>query len=125
MNIHLYGSKYPIPSLRKNETAKKYIKRTGGDLQQMISKLPDFLPWTKYPGEKHAKGYNYLGPGTRLDIRLDENDMPKEGEEPINGIDKIAYYHDLAYKSTDIKDRNKADQSIYIKMDVCLFVCRQ
>ena len=69
MKIHFYGSKYSIPSLRKNESAKKYIKRTEGDLQQMISKLPDFLPWTKYPGEKHAKDYNYLGPGTILDIR--------------------------------------------------------
>ena len=26
-------------------------------------------------------------PGTRLDIRLDENNIPKLGEEPINAID--------------------------------------
>ena len=57
----------------------------------------------------------YLGPGTRLDIRLNENNNPKVGEEPINAIDHLAYIHDLAYqKSDNISDRHKADtQMIY------------
>ena len=38
-----------------------------------------------------------LMPSTRLDIRLDENNIPKSGEEPINAIDQLAYMHDLAY----------------------------
>ena len=54
--------------------------------------------------------YNYLGPGTRLDIRLDENNLPKQGEEPINEIDRLAYIQDLAYqKSSNIQDRHRAD----------------
>ena len=38
-------------------------------------------------------------PGTRLDIRLNENNIPKSGEEPINAIDHLAYIHDLAYRN--------------------------
>ena len=51
-------------------------------------------------------------PGTRLDIRLDEDNIPKSGEEPINEIDKLAYIHDLAYRSDDINMRHKADQEM-------------
>jgi hypothetical protein len=77
-----------------------YPEKTGGELS-MRNAAADFLPkfdWEKYPGEKHLPGYNYVGPGTRLDLRLDENDKPKAGEEPINGLDRIAYFHDLRYK---------------------------
>jgi hypothetical protein len=52
----------------------------------------------KYPGELHVKDFSYLGPGTRLDIRLDENDRPKAGEEPINDLDRVAMNHDIAYR---------------------------
>ena len=73
------------------------------------SYLPGFI-WSKYPKEKHLPSYNYLGPGTRLDIRLTENNLPKPGEEPINEIDRLAYIHDLAYqKSSNIQDRHRAD----------------
>ena len=76
------------------------------------SKLPGFI-WAKYKGEKHLPPYNYLGPGTRLDIRLDENNNPKPGEEPINAIDQLAYIHDLAYQKSDkIEDRHRADQEM-------------
>ena len=52
-------------------------------------------------------------PGTRLDIRLSENNIPKSGEEPINAIDHLAYIHDLAYQnSNNIKDRHRADQEM-------------
>ena len=40
-----------------------------GDIQKFSQNLPGFL-WSRYPGEKHIPSYNYLGPGTRLDIRL-------------------------------------------------------
>ena len=55
------------------------------DLQSALWKMPGFI-WSKYPGEKHmiykfpTKSYSYLGPGTVLLIRLDENDKPKAGE---------------------------------------------
>ena len=52
-------------------------------------------------------------PGTQLDIRLNENNIPKSGEEPINEIDRLAYIHDLAYQnSDDINERHRADQEM-------------
>ena len=80
----------------------------GGDLQTMSEKAPGF-PWSKYSGEKHIPGYSYCGPGTRLDLRLDSNENPKSGEEPINRVDNACYKHDLAYKNTEIRKRQKAD----------------
>ena len=66
--------------------------------------------WSRYPGEKHIPSYNYLGPYTRLDIRLNENNISKQEEEPINAIDQLAYIHDLAYqRSENISDRHEAD----------------
>lgn len=77
-------------------------QQQGGDfdVQSFLSKLPG-LPWAKYSGEKHIPGYSYCGPGTRLDIRLDENNIPKPGEEPINRVDAACYKHDLAYKEAE------------------------
>ena len=51
-------------------------------------------------------------PGTRLDIRLDENNIPKSGEEPINAIDQLAYIHDLDQNSNSIEDRHRTDQEM-------------
>ena len=48
-----------------------------------------------------------------LDIRLNENNIPKSGEEPINEIDRLAYIHDLAYQnSDDLNERHRADQEM-------------
>ena len=69
------------------QNLKQYF---GGDIQKFSENLPGFS-WAKYPGEKHIPSYNYLGPGMCLDIRLDENNIPKPGEEPINAIDQLAY----------------------------------
>ena len=95
----------------KHERTKihqRYYQYKGGDLQQTICKGPG-LPWAKYQGEKHLPGYNYAGPCTSLDIRLDENDNPKPGEEPINKVDAAALKHDIAYRAEDIRSRQKAD----------------
>ena len=51
---------------------------------------------------QNIKGKNtfwkhYLGPGTCFDIQLNENNIPKSGEEPINAINYLAYIYDLAY----------------------------
>ncbi len=80
---------------------KSKISAKGGsfDIQNSLSNIPGFS-WSKYKSEKHLPGYQYLGPSTRLDIRLDENDIPKTGEEPINQTDAIAYQHDLAYRDS-------------------------
>ena len=57
------------------------------------------------------EGYNYLGPGTRTDIRLDENLQPKPGEEPINATDAVALSHDIRYmQSNNLDDKHSADR---------------
>jgi hypothetical protein len=65
----------------------------------------------KYPGEKHLPGYNWAGRGTRLDIRLDDQDKPKPGEEPISGLDAIAQIHNYMYKyaGDDLDLQHNAD----------------
>ena len=73
-----------------------------------MAKLPG-TPWAKYPGEKHLPGYSYCGPGTRLDIRLDDNNQPRPGEEPVNAIDRACHAHDVAYKSSNLSHRHLAD----------------
>ena len=51
-------------------------------------------------------------PGTRLDLRLDENDVPLPDSQPINRVDEAAYKHDIAYRSENIDDRHKADREM-------------
>ena len=107
--IHFCGLNFQIPKLKKSQNLKQYF---GGDIQKFTSKLPGFV-WAKYKGEHHVPSYNYLGLDTRLDIRLDENNNPKPGEEPINAIDQLAYIHDLAYQISDkIEDRHRADEEM-------------
>ncbi len=88
-----------------------YKKKTGGDIAGKLAKLPG-LPWAKYPGEKHLPGYSYCGPGTRLDIRLNENDQPNPGEFPINAIDEACRVHDIAYRNNDLQQRHLADVNL-------------
>ena len=52
---------------------------------------------------------NYIEPGIRLDIRLDENMNPKPGEEPVNRVDAAALKHDIAYVSENIQDIHVVD----------------
>lgn len=59
----------------------------------------------KLPVEVHWPGYNFLGPGTKLQKRL------KEGNIGVNPLDEAAKQHDIAYaSSTNIEDRLKADK---------------
>ncbi len=82
--------------------------KIGGDIAASLGKLPG-LPWSRYIGEKHLPGYNYCGPGTRLDIRLDDQDQPRPGEYPVNKIDQACLIHDVAYKNKDLQQRHLAD----------------
>ncbi|ESO87074.1 hypothetical protein LOTGIDRAFT_154564 [Lottia gigantea] len=89
------------------QTPKTYF---GSDIQKSLGSLPGF-PWAKYPGEKHLPGHNYTGPGTRLDLRLDQNDKPKPGEEPGNRVDAAALKHDILYRNKDITSRHEAEKT--------------
>ncbi|ESO85886.1 hypothetical protein LOTGIDRAFT_167640 [Lottia gigantea] len=88
----------------------------GSDIRKSLGSLPGF-PWTKYPGEKHLPGHNYTGPVTRLDLRLDENDKPKPGEEPVNRVDAAALKHDILYRNKDITSRHEADKQMIIELE--------
>lgn len=62
------------------------------------------------PVELHLPGYNYCGPGTRLQERL------ARGDKGINQLDEYCKQHDIAYnKSSDLEERHKAD-IILLKM---------
>ena len=97
------------PLIKKSKKGKR--KQKGGDLQSSPFISTILRPFTtqKYKGERHFFKHNYTGPGTRLDLRLDENNKPKPGEEPVNRVDAAALKHDIAYKSDDLRDRHKAD----------------
>jgi len=57
------------------------------------------------PIELHIPGYNYCGPGTKLEKRL------AKGDQGINGLDSACKEHDIAYsQSTDLADRHRADK---------------
>jgi len=91
------------------------------DIQSKLSNLPGF-PWSKYPGEKHLPGHNYVGPGTRLDIRLDDSDKPKPGEEPIDREDQIAYRQDITYRDCvdSLQCKHDADRLMLKQSDAII-----
>ena len=69
------------------------------------------------PGEKHLPGMRYCGPGTRLDLRLNADDTPKPGNEPIDRVDLAAMEHDIAYRRhSDFRGRHTADKEMMQKL---------
>ena len=55
----------------------------------------------------HLPGHNFMGPGTKLNKRLNPDLTPKKWSKPINRVDKAAYHHDLCYlKNNDTATRN-------------------
>lgn len=59
----------------------------------------------KLPFELHVPGYQYCGPGTKLEKRL------LRGDPGINDLDRACKSHDIAYsQNKDLKERHKADK---------------
>ena len=57
--------------------------------------------------EFHLPGYNFCGPGTRLDQRI------ARGDKPINELDGCCMVHDIVYSSTkDSSKRVAADRKL-------------
>ena len=79
------------------------------------------------PGEKHLPGMRYCGPGTRLDLRLDEDKTPMPGCEAVDRVDEAALKHDIAYsKHDDLKHRNSADKEmIHSLLNIESPTCRE
>ena len=69
--------------------------------------------WTDLPFELHppvslTKRYSFVGPGTKLNKRLDENKNPLPHSKPVNKLDEIAMNQDICYeKYPKTKERNK------------------
>ena len=62
--------------------------------------------------EFHWPGYQYMGPGTKLEKRL------KRGDPGINRLDRISKTHDIAYsKARSLKDKHKADRKMIKSID--------
>lgn len=86
--------------MRKTSTSvnrkPKAKKKSGmGILNSAINRLPF---------EMHIPGYQFCGPGTKLNKRL------TAGQTGINGLDKACKMHDIAYSSSsNVKERNIAD----------------
>jgi len=60
--------------------------------------------------EYHLPGYNFCGPGTKLEKRL------SRGDKPINALDAACLVHDIAYADTKDKDtRISADHMLQKK----------
>lgn len=55
------------------------------------------------PVELHLPGYQYCGPGTKLQKRL------LRGDRGINKLDNACMHHDIAYNNKDLTVRHKAD----------------
>lgn len=76
---------------------KKPRKQSGAGI---INKLIDKLPF-----ELHIPGYQFCGPGTKLDKRL------ARGDTGINQLDTACKAHDIAYSSSkSLEDRHLADK---------------
>lgn len=102
-----------MPNKRKKQVKKRQRKQRGkGILNDLISK--NALP------EMHLRGfsgkYNFAGPFTRLNKRLDDEGKPQSWSKPINDVDKSAYHHDLCYgQFTSTKDRNNICDKVMIE----------
>ncbi|XP_059225716.1 uncharacterized protein LOC131997876 [Stomoxys calcitrans] len=82
----------------QNKVSRKRSIQGRGLLNRFINSLPF---------ELHLPGYQFCGPGTKLEKRL------KRGDKGINGLDAACKTHDIAYsKTSDIEERNKADREL-------------
>ena len=80
-------------------TTKTQFVKGSGIINEAVNNLPF---------EMHLPGYNFAGPGTKLNKRLNSDLTPKPDSLPINRVDEAAMNHDICYlKNKDTKTRNK------------------
>lgn len=72
------------------------------------------LPFEAHLRDSERKiKYNFAGPGTKLEKRLNPDGTPKEWSKPINKLDEAAYHHDLAYRDNKTAEgRHPADLAL-------------
>ena len=80
---------------------KQFAKRSKGT--GLVNNLINNLPF-----EMHMYRHNFLGPGTKLNKRLNADLTPKSWSLPVDRDDEIAYRHDLCYaKHNDVETRSE------------------
>lgn len=83
---------------QKNNAKPKKNVRGKGLLNNLINSLPV---------ELHLPGYQFCGPGTKLEKRL------KRGDKGINPLDAACLVHDIAYENNNnISQRHQADREL-------------
>ena len=88
----------------------KVLEKHGGSVANTIINLPFELHLIDW---QNLRKYNFAGPGTKLEKRLNPDDTPKEDSIPINKLDEGAYYHDLCYRDhTDTESRTECDKHL-------------
>ena len=91
---------------RKGRGRRTTAGRTGRrSRRRQAGGLLDIQKWISKSGrEFHWPGYQFLGPGTKLEQRL------KRGDPGINRLDRIAKQHDIDYsKAKNLRDKWTAD----------------
>ena len=82
------------------------------DIHRVIGKLPH--PKKGFVLYKHK----YTGPYNPLSEQLDENDRPREGQEPFNAVDAISMRHDICYRDLDNRiGKEKCDDRMLEELD--------
>jgi len=81
----------------------------------ILPRLPELHYISPFTGQRHR----FTGPGTKLDKRLDpRTKLPLPNSQPVNEVDKAAYYHDLAYENMkDQASRKIADDVMIQDLD--------
>lgn len=98
-----------LEELMKEPNGVKYLLRCLSALPERVMKgsglINDLI--NKLPFELHVPGYNYCGPGTKLDKRL------MRGDKGINGVDEACKKHDIWYRDhPKTEDRWEADKEL-------------
>ncbi|KAI8124135.1 hypothetical protein CVS40_5184 [Lucilia cuprina] len=82
---------------KRNINSKRNVEGKG-----LVNKFIDYLPV-----ELHLPGYQFCGPGTKLNKRL------LRGDKGINPLDSACRDHDIAYsENIDIDKRHQADREL-------------
>jgi hypothetical protein len=87
-----------------------------GALNRMTKNIK--LPGQMFEGEMHIPGMIWAGPGTRLDLRPNDDGTPKQWSVPVDRVDLAAYHHVMSYAAhSDTANRNVADWVILNELD--------
>src|SRR6218665_3567162 len=69
-------------------TKTQFVKNAKrGDL---VGSLNSVTKNIKLPWEMHLAGHSFTGPGTRLDLRLNPDGVPKPFSKPVDRVDNAA-----------------------------------